>query len=395
MTVAYLVNQYPQTSQSFIRREIAALEAAGINVRRYSLRRFTGKLADPADEAERSKTRVVLDVGPLQLAMVMLESLFTRPARFFAALRLTIRAGNKSDRGLLRHFAYLAEACVLRKWVCDADHLHAHFGTNSATVAMLCRELGGPPFSFTAHGPEEFDALEGLSLPDKIERAKFVVAISSFGKAQLCRCCPPKSWHKIQIVRCGVDESFLHPTEPVSPPSDQSRQFACIGRFESQKGHLQLLEAIAQVAAAGKQFQVVLVGDGSMRPLIEQRIAELKIAGHVRLAGWLSGARVRDEILASRALILASFAEGLPVVIMESLALGRPVIASCVAGIPELVEPEKSGWLVPALASAMLQALSADTEKLAEMGNHGRRRVLENHDSAKEAARLAVLFSAG
>lgn len=401
MTVAYLVNQYPQTSQSFIRREIAGLKAAGLVVERFSLRRWDGKLADPADEAERNRTRVVLGVGALGLAGAVFREMFTRPGRFFRALGLTIEVGNRSDRGLLRHFAYLAEACVLRKWLaeCGAEHLHAHFGTNSATVAMLCRELGGPSYSFTAHGPEEFDALEGLSLGAKIERAKFVVAISSFGRAQLCRCCSPQSWGKIRVVRCGVDSSFLNSSEAISPPANESRQFVCVGRLESQKGHLQLLEAVAGLVAEGIAVKVTLVGDGSMRAVIEERIRELRLENNIQLAGWLSGAQVRQEILASRALVLASFAEGLPVVLMEALALGRPVIATWVAGIPELVEPGKSGWLVPAgegagLKAAMREALEADVSKLGAMGAEGRKRVIENHDSAVEARKLAALFGA-
>jgi colanic acid/amylovoran biosynthesis glycosyltransferase len=402
MTVAYLVNQYPQTSQSFIRREIVGLEAVGVVVERFTLRRSDGNLADPADEAERNRTRVVLGVGAIGLAGAVIRELVTRPVRFFRALRLTIEVGNRSDRGLLRHFAYLAEACVLRKWLatCEAEHLHAHFGTNSTTVAMLCRELGGPSYSFTAHGPEEFDAIEGLSLGRKIERAKFIVAISSFGRAQLCRCCLLESWGKIRVVRCGVDGSFLNSSEAVSPPANESRQFACVGRLESQKGHLQLLEAVAALVKDGTEVQVVLVGDGSMRGVIEKRIAELGLQKNIRLAGWLSGAQVRSEILASRGLVLASFAEGLPVVIMEALALGRPVISTWVAGIPELVESGKCGWLVPAgdgmaLAAAMREALEMDSSKLAAMGAEGRRRVIENHDSAVEARKLAELFKSG
>jgi len=401
MTVAYLVNQYPQTSQSFIRREIAGLEMAGIKVERFSLRRWDGALADPADEAERNRTRVVLSARALGLALAVFRELFTNPFRFIRALALTIHVGRRSDRGLFRNFAYFAEACVLRKWLaeCGAEHLHAHFGTNSTTVAMLCRELGGPNYSFTAHGPEEFDSTRGLSLSEKIERASFVVAISSYARAQLFRCVHPESWSKIQIIHCGVDTLFLNASEPIAPIAATVNQFVCVGRLEEQKGHLQLLEAAAAIAAEGKIFQIVLVGDGTMRRIIEQRIAELGLKDIVRIAGWMSGANVRNEILASRALVLPSFAEGLPVVIMESLALGRPVIATWVAAIPELVEPGKCGWLVPAgsgpkLADALREALAADASHLAAMGSEGRRRVLENHDSVMESRKLAELFRA-
>jgi glycosyltransferase involved in cell wall biosynthesis len=170
-----------------------------------------------------------------------------------------------------------------------------------------------------------------------------------------------------------------------------------VGRFESQKGHLQLLDAVGGLVKEGVDIQLVLVGDGSMRAAIERRIGELGLGKNVRLAGWLSNEKVRGEILASRALVLASFAEGLPVVIMEALALGRPVVSTWVAGIPELVEPGKCGWLAAAgdgesLKSALRAALAAEPALLAEMGNEGRKRVMEHHDSAVEARKLAELL---
>lgn len=169
MNVAYFVNQYPAPSHTFIRREIHALEAHGIRVGRYSLRCGDG-LVDPDDLAEVARTRQVLAVGAARLAWGVVRAALTRPAAFARAVRATVQLGFRSNRGLLRHAVYLAEACTLVQWLEEAkvEHLHAHFGTNSTAVALLCRKLGGPTYSFTVHGPEEFDMPEGLKLGMKI-----------------------------------------------------------------------------------------------------------------------------------------------------------------------------------------------------------------------------------
>jgi colanic acid/amylovoran biosynthesis glycosyltransferase len=196
LRIAYLVNQYPRTSHSFIRREIQAVEAEGVEVLRFSLRPPNEELVSEADRQELVRTRIVLDEGAVGHALAVMEVGMRRPLALMRALVLTVRLGRRSDRGLLRHLAYLAEACVLARWLrrAGADHLHAHFGTNSATVALLCHEVGGPGYSVTVHGPEEFDKPEFLRLDDKVQRAEFAVAISSFGRAQLYRWIRLEDW---------------------------------------------------------------------------------------------------------------------------------------------------------------------------------------------------------
>jgi glycosyltransferase involved in cell wall biosynthesis len=395
--IAYLINQYPQASQSFIRREIAALQAQGVQVARFTVRRWNVPLVDPADQLEQTQTRAILEAGPLALLLAVLQSLFTRPASFFRALALAFKISRRSDRGLILHLIYLAEACLLRKWLgeCGATHLHAHFGTNSTTVAMLCHVLGGPPYSFTCHGPEEFDKPEFLALPEKIRRAAFVIAISDFGRSQLFRWCPHAHWNKIHVVHCGVDDAFL--SSPAVPPPDTHR-LVCVGRIAEQKGQLLLAEAAARLLGRGIDFEIILVGDGPMRGEIEQLIAKHQLGGHVKITGYLSNAAVREQLQAARAMVLPSFAEGLPVVIMEALALRRPVLASAIAGIPELVKPGESGWLIPAgsvdaLADAMQQVLATPPTELARMGEAGAALVAANHNAHTEAAKLAALFT--
>jgi len=396
MRIAYLVNQYPKNSHSFVRREIQALERQGIEVERFSVRTAQEKLKDRADLAERGSTRVVLGKGPLPLLRSLLEQLCSEPLGMLKASRLAWSIGRHSERGLLVHAVYLAEASLLYRWLKqkECSHLHAHFGTNSTTVAMLCHALGGPPFSFTVHGPEEFDKSSLIALGAKIERASFVAAISSYGKSQLYRLCEKAHWGKIHVVHCGVDSGFL--TRPPAP-IPQAPRLACVGRLCEQKGQLLLLDAASQLLEQGVPIEIVLVGDGEMRDAIERGIAERGLHGRVTITGWADEQRVRRELENSRALVLPSFAEGLPVVIMEALALGRPVISTYVAGIPELVVDGESGWLVPAgnvdaLAETMKRAVLASPDELARMGAAGRARVLTEFEVDGNARTLGALF---
>ena len=394
--IAYLINQYPKISHSFIQREITGVEACGIQVARFSIRSCSNELIDEANQLELEKTRIVLGTGWVSLLFGLLDVGVTRPIRLLQALWLTLKLSRYSERGMLYHLAYLAEACMLLRWFSDSGiaHVHAHFGTNSTTVAMLCNTIGGPPYSFTIHGPEEFDKVKGLALAEKVERAAFVVTVSSFSKSQLYRWCAKEQWSKIHVIHCGVDDKFLTQRPVAIPPEPR---LVCVGRLCEQKGQLLLVEAASQLASEGLQFKLVLVGDGPLRSEIEAMISQLNLQDHVKIVGWASNSQVCQHILSSRAMVLPSFAEGLPVAVMEALALSRPVISTYVAGIPELVEPGRCGWLVPPgsvefLKEAMRAALQLPVEKLEQMGRAGAERVAQRHDAAVEASKLAALF---
>lgn len=397
MKIAYLVNKYPKVSHSFIRREIAALEACGLLVARFSIRECESELlVDPEDKLEFEKTQVVLGVGILGLLFNLLSVAIKRPIAWLLGLWLALRVGWASDRGVLYHIIYLAEACVLLNWFRNSGvtHLHAHFGTNPTTVAMLCQALGGPPYSFTVHGPYEFDQPESLALTEKINRAAFVVTVSSFSRSQLYRWCDHQQWKKIHVIRCGVDNDFFnsYTTAISSEPN-----LVCVGRLCEEKGQMLLLEAVSQLAGVGLQCNLTLVGDGPLRKKIESLIKDYGLSEQVKITGWASGTEVQKYIMNSRALILPSFAEGLPVVIMEALALERPVISTYIAGIPELVKPGVNGWLVPsgsveALTEVMREVLQLPTENLERMGKAGITSVKAMHNVAQEASKLANLF---
>jgi glycosyltransferase involved in cell wall biosynthesis len=384
MKIAYLVNQYPKISHVFIRREILAVEREGFEVSRFAIRRSLDVVADAIDVEEGNKTHTLLDAGWSGLLHATLWAALARPLRFLRSLLLTVSVGLSSDRGTARHLVYLSEACLLLRWsVRDGvRHVHAHFGTNSAMVAMLCRELGGPSYSFTAHGPEEFDNAPLLGLRQKIHRASFVAAITSYARSQLFRLCDFRNWPKIKLVRCGVDAQYLGP-EPVAVPN--TRRLLSIGRLCEQKGQLLLIEALALLQRQGREIELALIGDGELRSDLESAISRHGLVEKVKILGWASSDAIRRALDESCAFVLPSFAEGLPVVIMEAFARARPVLSTFVAGIPELVVPGRNGWLVPAgsvedLAEGVRQILDTPLPRLQEMGLRGREDVKRLHD---------------
>jgi colanic acid/amylovoran biosynthesis glycosyltransferase len=394
--VAYLINQYPKASHSFIRREIQALERYGVRVDRIAIRGWDAELVDPEDVAEQKKVWFVLRNGLAPLALALVRTSLTDPRRFLTALVQAISMRRSSKRSLAFHILYLAQACAILRWIRSrgAGHLHAHFGTNPAEIAMLVRLLGGPPYSFTVHGMDEIDRGAFLGLDRKVRLAKFAVAVSHFNRSQLFRQTSPENWGRIRVVHCGLEKSFY---DVASAPLPEQPVFVCVGRLSEEKGQLVLLEALRKLRDRGIECQLVLAGDGPMRNLIEQRIQALGLKGNIRITGWITSSQVRQEIQAARALVLPSFIEGLPVVIMEALALRRPVIASNIAGIPELVQSGEHGWLVPAgsstaLSEAMLECIKIPGVELAKMTARGYARVLQRHDVDKEAGKLVNYF---
>jgi colanic acid/amylovoran biosynthesis glycosyltransferase len=397
--VAYLINQYPKISHAFIRREILALERRGVEITRFALRGWDAECVDVEDREEQARTRYVLQRGIFPLIVASASTLLTRPVRFCAALRLALATGRWSDKPLLYHMVYLAEACRLLPWLeeCGATHVHAHFGTNAAEILMLSRTLGGPPYSITVHGPEEFDKPHALNLGDKVHRSAFTVAITSFAQSQIYRWIERAHWQRVNVVHCGIEAAFHEGPFPRAPAAPR---LVCLGRLSPEKGQLLLVEAATLLAEKGLPFELTLVGDGPMRGAIEALVAERGLSDRIRLTGSISTELLREELLSARALVLPSFAEGLPMVIMEAMALRRPILTTWIAGIPELVRDGIDGWLFPAgsvesLAVAMEDCLSRPVEELWAMGESARARVLERHSVDDQAVRLNELFAAG
>jgi colanic acid/amylovoran biosynthesis glycosyltransferase len=390
--LAYLTTIYPKTSHSFIRREIRELERRGHEVLRIAIREPDEELVHLDDQVEKGKTLYCVSQGVLRLACSLVVESLRQPAAVAAALVAALELSRASDRGLGRHLAYVAEAAWLRTALrrLDIEHLHVHFGTNPAAVALLLRHLGGPTYSFVIHGPDEWDAPIGFGLKQKIELAEFVVVISSFGYAQARRWIDVEQCRKLMIVRTGAPYAALELATPIAP---DSKTFLFVGRLCAQKAPLFLIDAMAQLVKRDPDVRLILIGDGELRDAVENRIRERNLEGAVEMTGALAEPDVFERIRASRCVVLPSFAEGLPVVLIEAFALERPVISTYVAAIPELVIAGGSGWLVTAgdlsgLIDAMWQVLRTPSEELDAMGRLGAATIRKRHDLATEVDRL-------
>jgi glycosyltransferase involved in cell wall biosynthesis len=390
---------YPAVSHTFIRREILELERQLGEVVRFAIRKTPHAVVDEADVEEENKTFRVF-AQPLQRwVSALLRSGAGRPLGALRGLAKAVSLARRGHRGSIHHLAYFVEAILLLDEMKQrgVDHVHVHFGTNPAAVAQIVRAMGGPPFSFTVHGPDEFDAPVGFSLAEKLADASFVVAISHYCSAQLRRWAARDQWNKIEVVRCGVSDDFFERAQPIDP---RSRALVCVGRLAPQKGQLLLLDAFADAIERGADAELVFAGDGELREELEATIARRGLTDRVRITGWLDGEAVRKELLAARALVLPSFAEGLPVVIMEAFALGRPVLSTYVAGIPELVKDRENGWLVPAgsreaLRDALVALMKTPVAELDRMAVKGREAVREQHYTPTETSKLAARLRSG
>jgi colanic acid/amylovoran biosynthesis glycosyltransferase len=399
LRIAYLTTEYPKVSHTFIRREIVELERRGHHMLRLAIRSSNGAIADAADQEEASRTIACLSLPTMTILMSIASVKLRHPLRWLRAMEMAWRMSRVSDRGLLRHAAYLIEAATLLR-ICERErigHVHVHFGTNAAAVARLMRCLSGQTLSYsmTVHGPDEFDSPRAFSLGEKVADAAFVCAISDFCSAQIRRWSEPRDWEKIQVVRCTVGTEFFDRAKPIAT---NSRTLLSVGRLSAQKGQLLLIEAMARLCDEGVDLKLILAGDGEMRSEIERAISAARLNDRVTITGWVDEATVREHLLASRALVQPSFAEGLPVVMMEALAMRRPVIATTIAGVPELVRAGECGWLIPAgnvdeLVEAMRNAMATPVETLNQMGAAGAQRVRERHYTPTEVDKIEALLA--
>lgn len=389
--IAYLVSDYDAPSHTFVRREVAALRALGSDVIAFSIQ---------ANRKLDSEAIHILGRPPSFYLMNFLTSLVSRPRAFLVTWYLALQHRPPGLRAIIWSHFHFMEAIVLARFLSDARirHLHVHFANSGATVAMLAAKFAHIPWSLTLHGISETDYPAGLLLPDKIARAHFVACASYFMQAQAMRQISPHLWPKLRIVRCGVDSRRLEQFA-VERQSQGVPSLVCVGRLSPEKNHIGLLEAISNLRRRGVGCRLTLVGDGPVRAIIEKIIEDSDLFDAVSLVGFLDEDDTLDVIASSDILVLPSFMEGLPVVLIEALAMGKPVIASRVAGIPELIEHGKSGILfTPAcvieLEDALFEVLS-DPSKWREMGAEGKARVRAQFDSFKVAKELRELFLIG
>jgi colanic acid/amylovoran biosynthesis glycosyltransferase len=404
--VGYVVSRYPLTSHTFILREVLALRRRGVRVDTFSVRRTDPKTLLSADErTEFDRTSAIMPISAVRLVAVHAFVALGAPSAYLKTLSRAIR---RSGRGRARLWGlfYFAEAIVLwqRCHRSGVRHLHAHLANQSCDLAHLACTYGtlrdpeeGWWWSFTMHGPTEFFDVERFHLAEKVEQADLVVCISDFCRSQLMALVGPDHWDRLVVVHCGVDLSRYPLREAPASPGPAPFQLLSVGRLVPEKGQALLLEAVRLLKDREVPVSLTLAGDGQDRPRLEARSRALGLEGIVRFVGSVSQDTMPELFAAADIFCLASFAEGVPVVLMEALASGVPVITTAIAGVPELVSDGLDGFVVaPGRADLIADAVQrlADPAVRTRMGVHGRQTVQAHFDSDACAEELATLFAA-
>lgn len=380
--VAYLTGTYPRATDTFIQREVAAHREAGWDVVTFAVNRpDDDALASDAQRVERARTDYLLaDRGALLRDAV--AGARRSPVRTLRALLLAWRTRRRGLHGTVWQLAHLVEAAALAERMRrrEVGHVHDHQGGSSATVAMLSAVLGPHTFSMTLHGPGIFFEARETQLATKVRRAALCVCISRFARAQAALFAPERL-EDIRIVHCGVDPDAY----PVRSHTGPVRRLLSVARLDIVKGYGVLLEALAGLS----DIELLLVGDGPDRKALEARAADLGVADRVTFAGYRAPAEVATMLGTADVFVLPSFAEGVPVSLMEAMAAGVPVVATQVGGVSELVTDGESGHVVPpGDADALRTAIASLADPLVRtrMGAAGRRTVEQDFDSRGQAA---------
>lgn len=411
--VAYLVSQYPKLSHTFVETEVAALRDLGAEIHTFSVR--------PSGEAdllslrarEEALTTVALLKGaPRTLLRAVCSLLRRRPGAVATGLRRAVASGPATPRGRVWQLLYLCEAVILWWRMSEAGlrHVHVHFANNGADIARLAVTLGtavdGPDggwrWSLSMHGPTEFEDHTVFDLPAKVASASAVASISDFCRSQVLRHLSPSDWDKVGVARMSVDASRFRPagTPAAAPRAESGRPFRIltVGRLVPEKGAPVLVDAVARLRDAGIPACLTVVGAGPLAEELAAQVRDRSLTGAVHLAGPVGQEDLPDLYRAADAFCLPSFAEGLPVVLMEAMASGLPVVTTAIAGIPELVVQRRTGLLVPPgradLLADALAEIARDPALGRQLGEAARVAVLEQHQPEENARRLLALWAA-
>ena len=394
--VAYLVGHYPAVSHTFISREIEGLRDRGARIDTLSVRRTpAAELLTDADRRAAEETFHVLPPEPGRLARAHARALTRAPRRSLTTLAGALRMGGGGARDTLWQLFYFVEAILVwdeleRRGV---RHVHAHFANVATALSLLAVRYGGDgwSWSFTMHGPTEFDDVTRYALADKVRSAAFVACIGHYARSQLMKLVGPEHWDKLRIVRCGVDPERFALTDR-DGRAGRAPELLCVGRLVPDKGQGILLEALAALRAQHPGARLTFAGDGPDRAALEARAAELGLGDAVRFAGSVGQDRILELYEQADVFCLPSFAEGIPVVLMEAMSTGLPVVTTQIMGIPELVRDGETGLLVApgdvgALAAA-LGRLAGDAALRDRLGRAGREHVREHFDIAGAVAAM-------
>lgn len=395
MKLAYLLSEYPTLGHTYMLREVRQLRELGWEIQTISIRRPThqGNHLSSAELGEYNRTWYILSGGPVLFLRAHLATLWGRPIRYCRGLTKALQFGRFNPRRSAFALAYFLEAvCVGHLMRKDGiKYVHTHFAT---TVAFILGNIFDLRVSMTIHGPAEFDDAVGFALREKVAAAQVVCAISYFARSQVMRWSSPDDWHKLELTPLGVDVS----TWPVSNFREHPRTFELIsvGRLVGVKGYHLLLEAIAKLCERGRDVRLTLVGHGPDRKELEEQAQRLGIAGRVVFAGEKNQDQLRQSYANSDLCILSSFAEGVPVVLIEAMATGVPCVAPRIAGIPELIRHGVDGLLftpsnLAELTLSIEQILDAP-ELRRKMSKSSREKISERYDLRKNALHLSDVF---
>lgn len=394
MKVAYLASQYPAVSHTFILREVTAVRDLGVEIVTFSIRRGEADPAlGPEGLIEFENTRALVPVRMLSYLGAIGWALGTRFRRFWRCFFREVPWGQaKGIKAKLLWMAYFLEAVQLARWLkqSGAERLHVHFPNNGSSTGMIAALLVDIPFSMTAHGSELLEP-QRFQLGLKTEQCDFVACISDFGRKLIQNEISDEHDSKLAIVRCGP--AIFH---PLPMPDADRPEIICVARLSEEKGHFVLLEALQQLAAEGVNFACTLVGGGPLEDEIRADVEKRGLQNHVTLDGAQPPDAVRGYYERASVVCLASFHEGIPVVLMEAMATQRPVVATAVGGIPELIRDGENGWLVPskdpsALAEALKQALT-NSDEAQKRAAAGYQSVDTEYRVERSAERMVRLF---
>lgn len=399
--IGYVVSLYPAPSHTFVLREVRGLRRLGLRVVTFSVRAASPtELLSPCDREEASGTESLLPVSASRLVGAHLSLWWRHPLAWLCAANEALRASPPGARAMVWQLLYLAEAVLLfeRCRHLGVRRLHAHLANSAADVAWLAARIGhradpgaGWRWSFTMHGPTELSEVRRFNLRRKVEAADIVVCISDFCRSQLFRLVDEDQWSKLHVVRCGVDTdefSFVDRRSRCGRPLT----VLSVGRLAVDKGHALLLEAAALASSRALPLHFVLAGDGPERNRLEARLRLLGLDDVVEMIGPVGQDRLAELYHDADIFCLPSFAEGLPIVLMEAMSTGLPVVSTNVAGIPELVRHGETGLLVapgrPDRLVEALETLAGDGDLRHRIGAAARGAVQVEYDLHRNVARL-------
>jgi len=378
--IAYLNTRYPALSHTFIENEIRAVRDEGVEVHTFSIRRpAPGDLLSRHHRDAERETFYILD-GIFSFIKSIFHGLL-KPLRFMSCLIFSQKISPPGLEMRSLHLIYAMESIRLALEMSRRNlrHIHVHMANNGATVALLaCIYDKGLEYSMTIHGSDEFFHVDRFYLKIKTERARFVRCISHFCKAQIMIWSNPDKWADYHIVHCGVDAGRFSMKQD---QSDKKFTILFVGRLEPIKGLIVLFEAVKRLTNAGIDCRLDIVGDGPLNDVLLKKAMQIGLLERVAFNGPVGQDEIMDHYDRAHALVISSFMEGIPVVLMEAMAKGLAVVATNVGGITELVEDGSNGFVVPAgsvdhLYDA-LKRLADDHELTVKMGIQGRKKVVE------------------